>query len=197
MLQSRRMKLLLFLCLFLTACQQIERYMNWQHYKETAIREGLVPLHPEELYPETPERGYMFDSPVQAGRCIGSDERSRIQQAMQQAAHVQVKRIRAANDDHWCTETTEELLPPVPVSAEMRQLFERWRSAPEWLRLTFHNFDVVGTSCTEDHFIFLDASGAELATLKIYALGSVCRPEGQSHYDDMRDKLYKALNIAY
>ena len=62
MLQSRRMKLLLFLCLFLTGCQQIERYMNWQHYKETAIREGLVPLHPEELYPETPERGYMFDS---------------------------------------------------------------------------------------------------------------------------------------
>ena len=197
MLQSRRMKLLLFLCLFLTGCQQIERYMNWQHYKETAIREGLVPLHPEELYPENPERGYMFDSPVQAGRSIGSDERSLIQQAMQQAAQVQVKRIRAANDDHWCTETTEELLPPVPVSAEMRQLFERWGSAPEWLRLTFHNFDVVGTACTEDHFIFQDASGAETATLKIYALGSVCRPDGQEHYDDMRDKLYKALNIAY
>ena len=191
MLHYLRMKASLFLslCLLLTCCQPIERYMNWQHYKETAIREGLVPLHPEELYPENPERGYMFDSPVQAGRSIGSDERSRIQQAMQQAAQVQVKRIRAAKDTHWCTETTEELLPPVPVSAEMRQLFERWRSAPEWLRLTFHNFDVVGTACTEDHFIFLDASGTETATLKIYALGSVCRPEGQSHYDYMRDML--------
>jgi hypothetical protein len=196
------MKISLTLGLFLTSmlftgCQQIERYMNWQHYKETAIREGLVPLHPEELYPENPERGYMFDSPVQAGRSIGSDERSRIQQAMQQAAQVQVKRIRAANNDHWCTETTEELLPPVPVSAEMHQLFERWRSAPEWLRLTFHNFDVVGTACTEDHFIFQDASGAELGVLEIHTLDTVCKPDGQEHFDDMRDKLYKALNIPY
>lgn len=53
--------------------------MNWQHYKETALQKGLVPLHPEELYPETPERVYVFDCPVEAGRRIGSDERARIQ----------------------------------------------------------------------------------------------------------------------
>ena len=115
---------------------------------------------------------------------------------MQQASQVQEKRIRAANDDHWCTENIEELLPPVPVSDEMRQLFERWACAPEWLRLTFHNFDVVGTFCTEDHFIFLDNNGDKLAVLEIYALGSVCKPETQEHYN-MRDKLYKALNIPY
>lgn len=189
--------LFLSLCLLLTGCLQMERYMNRQHYKETAIRAGLVPLLPEELYPENPEKGYMFDSPVQAGQRINSDERSRIQQAMQQAAQVQVKRIRAANDDHWCTEKAAELLPAVPITAEMRRLFERWATAPEWLRLVFHNFDVVGTFCTEDHFIFLDANGSELAVLKIYALGSVCKPEGQEHYDFMRDKLYKALNISH
>ena len=33
---------------------------------------------------------------------------------MQQAAMVQVKRIRAANDEHWCTEKTKELPPPFP-----------------------------------------------------------------------------------
>ena len=189
--------LLLPIVLFMTCCQQIERYMNWQHYKETAIREGLVPLHPEELYHENPERGYVNDAPIMAGRRMKSDERTRIQHAMQQASQVQVKRIRAANDDHWCTETTEELLSPVPVSDEMRQLFERWASAPEWLRLTFHNFDVVGTFCTEDHFIFLDNNGDKLAVLEIHALGSVCKPETQGHYDNMRDKLYKALNIPY
>ena len=53
--------------------------MNWQHYKETALQKGLVPLHPEELYPETPERVYVFDCPVEADRRIGSDERARIQ----------------------------------------------------------------------------------------------------------------------
>ena len=188
---------LILTSLLLTACLQSERSLNWDYYEETALRRELVPLRPEELYPENPERGYVNDAPVLAGRCMKSDERARIQQAMQQATQVQVKRIRAANDEHWCTETTEKLLPPVPVSDAMRQLFLSWATAPEWLRLTFHNFDVAGTFCTEDHFIFLDASGAELATLKIYALGSVCRPEGQSHYDDMRDKLYKALNIAY
>ena len=196
------MKTPLAISLFLTSmlftgCQQIERYMNWQHYKETAIREGLVPLHPEELYPENPERGYVNDAPIMAGRHMKPDERARIQHAMQQATQVQVKRIRAANDEHWCTETTEKLLPPVPVSDAMRQLFLSWATAPEWLRLTFHNFDVAGTFCTEDHFIFLDEKGNQLAVLEIYALGSVCKPEKQEHYDNMCEKLYKALNISY
>ena len=47
------------------------------------------------------------------------------------------------------------------------------------------------------HYIFLDASGAELGVLEIHTLDTVCKPDGQEHYDDMRDKLYKALNIAY
>ena len=188
---------LILTSLLLTACLQSERSLNWDYYEETALREELIPLRPEELYPENPERGYVNDAPIMAGRRMKSDERTRIQHAMQQATQVQVKRIRAANDDHWCTETTEELLSPVPVSNKMRQLFERWASAPEWLRLTFHNFDVVGTFCTEDHFIFLDNNGDKLAVLEIYALGSVCKPETQEHYDNMRDKLYKALNIPY
>lgn len=187
---------LILTSLLLTACLQSERSLNWDYYEETALREELVPLRPEELYPENPERGYVNDAPVLAGRCMKSDERARIQQAMQQATQVQVKRIRAAKDVHWCTETTEELLPPAPVSNEMRQLFERWATAPEWLRLTFHNFDVVGTFCTEDHYIFLNADGTELAVLEIYALGNVCKPEGQEHYDNMRSLLNKAMNIS-
>ena len=188
---------LILTSLLLTACFQSERSLNWDYYEETALREELAPLRPEELYPENPERGYVNDAPVMAGRRMKSDERTRIQHAMQQATQVQVKRIRAANDDHWCTETTEKLLPPVPVSDEMRQLFLSWATAPEWLRLTFHNFDVAGTFCTEDHFFFLDDKGNQLAVLEIYALGSVCKPEKQEHYDNMRDKLYKALNIPY
>ena len=183
--------------LLLTACVQIERSLNWDYYEETALREELIPLRPEELYPENPERGYVNDAPIMAGRHMKPDERARIQHAMQQATQVQVKHIRAANDEHWCTETTEKLLPPVPVSDEMRQLFLSWATAPEWLRLTFHNFDVAGTFCTEDHFIFLDDKGNQLAVLEIYALGSVCKPENQEHYDNMREKLYKALEISY
>ena len=69
-------------------------------------------------------------------------------------------------------------------------------TAPEWLRLTFHNFDVVGTFCTEDHYIFLNADGTKLAVLEIHALGNVCKPEGQEHYDNMRSLLNKAMNIS-
>lgn len=188
-----RVLLLILTSLLFTACLQSERSLKWKHYEETVLREGKVPLHPEELYPENAEKGYVYDAPIVAGRRIGADERARIQQAMQQAAQVQVKRIRAANDDHWCTETTEESLPPVPVSDGMRQLFARWATAPEWLQLVFHNFDVVGTFCTEDHYIFLDASGAELAVLEIYAQDNVCKPEGQEHYDYMREELNKLL----
>lgn len=188
---------LILTSLLLTACVQIERSFNWDYYEETALREELIPLCPEELYPENPERGYVNDAPIMAGRRMKHDERARIQHAMQQATQVQVKRIRAANDDHWCTETIEKLQPPVPVSDEMRQLFLSWATAPEWLRLTFHNFDVVGTFCTEDHFIFLDDKGNQLAVLEIYALGSVCKPEKQEHYDNMREKLYKALKLSY
>ena len=184
---------LLLTSLLVTSCLQSERSLKWAHYKETALQHDLVPLHPKELYPEDPERGYVFDAPVLAGKRIPEEERAKIQQAMQQATQIQVRRVRAANDDHWCTETTTETDPAAPITAEMRQLFERWASAPEWLRLEFHNFDVIGTFCSQNHYIFLDDNSTELGELKLYAQGGVCMPEGQDHYDDMVSELTRVL----
>ena len=185
--------LFLLIALSTCSCIQSERSLNWAHYEETALRDGRVPLRPEELYPENAERGYVHDTPIVAGRRIPAEERASIQQAMLQASQVQVKRIRAANNDHWCTETTEEKLPAVPVTDEMRRLFERWATAPEWLRLAFHNFDVIGTFCTEDHYIFMDDNGNELGTLAIYAQDCVCKPDDSEHYEHMRTEIEKLL----
>jgi len=37
-----------FVSLFFS-CDSVERYLNWLEYKESALRENMIPLHPEEL----------------------------------------------------------------------------------------------------------------------------------------------------
>lgn len=46
------MKKLLYVLPFVSlffSCDSVERYLNWFEYKEAALRENMIPLHPEEL----------------------------------------------------------------------------------------------------------------------------------------------------
>lgn len=56
------MKKLLYVLPFVSlffSCDSVERYLNWLEYKEAALRENMIPLHPEELYPNNPEKAYI------------------------------------------------------------------------------------------------------------------------------------------
>lgn len=56
------MKKLLYVLPFVSlffSCDSAERYLNWFEYKEAALRENMIPLHPEELYPNNPEKAYL------------------------------------------------------------------------------------------------------------------------------------------
>lgn len=46
------MKKLLYVLPFVSlfcSCDSVERYLNWFEYKEAALRENMIPPHPEEL----------------------------------------------------------------------------------------------------------------------------------------------------
>ena len=189
--------LIFFAALWLSSCDSVERYIDWFEYKEAALKDNMVPLKPEELYPENPEKAYLseWNRLYLAGVPIKEERREKLVQAMQQAAQIQVKQIRAANDDHYCTETKERTLPPIPVNGELRLLLQRWASAPQWLSLSFCDFGVQGWFCYRDEFIFLDAAGNELERLSIGHLDDICKPEGQDYYEHMKETLNRVLNV--
>lgn len=194
------MKKLLYVLPFVSlfcSCDSVERYLNWFEYKEAALRENMIPLQPEELYPNNPEKAYIsaWNRLYLAGAPMKDERRTQLVQAMQQAAQVQVRQIRAVNDGHYCKETRERLLPAVPVNAELQAMLQRWATAPQWLNLSFCDFDVAGWFCYRDEFIFLDANGDELARLVIGHLDIVCKPEGEDSYVHMKENLNRVLHV--
>lgn len=185
--------LLLALSLFtLSSCS----FVQWQIYKDAALAEGYVPIPPAELYPDAPEQGQLDGAPYLAGVVIQSEKRAELLKAMQQAAQVRIIQTRAATSDIWSLESKSRELPAVPMNAELRNLVQRWSTAPEWLELTFVNLDVAGVFLTSDSFCFLDEQGQELGKLHIGTLETVCKPADQEHYDDMRELLYKATGCS-
>ena len=157
----------------------------------------MIPLHPEELYPNNPEKAYIsaWNRLYLAGAPMKDERRTQLVQAMQQAAQVQVRQIRAANDGHYCKETRERLLPAVPVNAELQAMLQHWATASQWLNLSFCDFDVAGWFCYRDEFIFLDANGDELARLAIGHPDIVCKPEGEDSYAHMKENLNRVLHV--
>ena len=185
--------LLLPFVLILTCCQQI----GWQMYKQEALKEGYVPIPPKELFPDDPEQGYLDDGfPYLAGIILEAEKRTKYLQLMQQAAQVRLIQIRQAGNDCWSLETTKTELPPVPVNDAFRQLVQRWGATPEWLNLTPCGVNFSGIFISRDVFVFLDEHGNELGEISIGLDSSlVCKPEGQSHYDRLRDEILKALGL--
>ena len=185
--------LLLPVVLILTCCQQV----YWHMYKQEAQKEGYIPIPPKEIFPDNPERGYLDDGiPYLAGSIIEEEERTKYQQLMQQAAQVRLVQVRQVGNDCWSLETTKKELPAEPVNDEFRQLAQRWSTAPEWLYLVPCGVDFAGVFISHDVFVFLDEQGNELGDISIgLARDIVCKPEGQSHYDNLRDEILKALGL--
>ena len=188
-------RFLIPMLLLLGSCQWVERRINWAEYTDEAAERDLIPIHPEELYPEDPELGYFDNSPMVAGDVIEEDEREDLEEAMQQAAYIKVKMVRAASDDVCDKETTTTVTKPIAVTPKLRELFKRWETAPEWMQLTPCGMEEIGELQAENHFIFVDADGDELDCFVIYAAGAVCKPQGQKHYDRMCPLLFDALGI--
>ena len=185
--------LLLPIVLFMTCCQQV----GWQIYKQEALNEGYIPIPPKELFPDEPEQGYLdFGIPYLAGSILEEEERAKYQQLMQQAAQVKLIQIRQVGNDCWSLETTKKELPPVPVNDSFRQLVQSWSTVPEWLHLTPCGVDFAGVFISMDVFVFLDEQGNESGSISI-GLSSdiVCKPEGQNHYDRLREKMLSALGL--
>ena len=185
--------LLLPFVLILTCCQQV----YWQMYKQEAQKEGYIPIPPKEIFPDNPERGYLDDGvPYLAGSIIKDEERTKYQQLLQQAAKVKLIQVRQAGNDCWSLETTKKELMAVPVNDEFRQLVQRWGSAPTWMYLVPCGVDIAGVFISNDVFVLLDEQGNELGNISIgLARDFVCKPEGQSHYDNLRDEMLKVLGF--
>jgi hypothetical protein len=176
----------------MSSCQQI----GWQVYKQEALKEGYVPIPPKELFPDSPERGYLDDGvPYLAGNIMKEQCRTSYLQLMQQAAQVQLTRVHQTGGC-WSIETAETELPAVPVNDEFRQLVQRWSSAPTWMKLEHCGVDFAGIYISCDTFRFLDEQGDELGRLSIGLENSlICKPEGQNHYDDLRVQILEALGL--
>ena len=151
----------------------------------------------KELFPDDPERGYLDDGvPYLAGSIIKDEERTKYQQILQQAAKVKLIQVRQAGSDCWSLETTKKELMAVPVNDEFCQLVQRWATAPTWMYLVPCGVDIAGVFISNDVFVLLDEQGNELGNISIgLARDFVCKPEGQSHYDRLRDKILKALGL--
>lgn len=81
------MKKLLYVLPFVSlfcSCDSVERYLNWFEYKEAALRENMIPLHPEELYPNNPEKAYIsaWNRLYPAGAPMKDERRTKLVQAM-------------------------------------------------------------------------------------------------------------------
>lgn len=174
----------------MTSCQQV----CWHIYKQEAMKEGYVPIPPKELFPDNPEQGYLDDAmPYLAGSIMEEQDRSRYYQYMQQAAQVQLTRIRQTGDC-WSLEHTEDELPAVPVNDEFRQLVQRWATAPTWMKLEHCGVNFSGVFISCDRFRFFDEQGNLLGSMAIgLEKPLVCKPEGQNHYDNLRKKMLKVL----
>ena len=185
--------LLLPAVLILVCCQQA----YWQMYKQEAMKEGYIPIPPTEIFPDNPERGYLDDGiPYLAGSIIKDEERTKYQQLLQQAAKVKLIQVRQAGNDCWSLETTKKELMAVPVNDEFRQLVQRWGTAPTWMYLVPCGVDIAGVFISNDVFVLLDEQGNELGNISIgLARDFVCKPEGQSHYDNLRDEMLKVLGF--
>lgn len=185
--------LLIPFVLILTCCQQV----YWQMYKQEAQKEGYIPIPPKEIFPDNPERGYLDDGiPYLAGSIMKDEERTKYQQLLQQAAKVKLIQVRQAGNDCWSLETTKKELMAVPVNTAFRQLVQRWSTAPEWLYLVPCGIDFAGVFISHDVFVFLDEQGNELGEISIgLARDIVCKPEGQSLYDNLRNEMLKVLGF--
>lgn len=185
--------LLLPFVLILTCCQQV----YWQMYKQEALTEGYIPIPPKEIFPDNPERGYLDDGiPYLAGSIMKDEERTKYQQLLQQAAKVKLIQVRQAGNDCWSLETTQKELLAGSVNDEFRQLVQRWATAPTWMHLVPCGVDIAGVFISRDVFVLLDEQGNELGDISIgLARDIVCKPEGQSHYDNLRDEILKALGL--
>ena len=185
--------LLLPAVLILTCCQQV----YWQMYKQEAQKEGYIPIPPKEIFPDNPERGYLDDGiPYLAGSIMKDEERTKYQQRLQQAAKVKLIQVRQAGNDCWSLETTQKELLAGSVNDEFRQLVQRWTTAPTWMKLEHCGVNFSGVFLSQDVFVLLDEQGNELGDISIgLARDIVCKPEGQSHYDNLRNEMLKVLGF--
>ena len=185
--------LLLPAVLILTCCQQV----YWQMYKQEAQKEGYIPIPPKEIFPDNPERGYLDDGiPYLAGSIMKDEERTKYQQLLQQAAKVKLIQVRQAGNDCWSLETTQKELLAGSVNDEFRQLVQRWTTAPTWMKLEHCGVNFSGVFLSQDVFVLLDEQGNELGDISIgLARDIVCKPEGQSHYDNLRNEMLKVLGF--
>ena len=173
-------------------------------YHECVQKNNMVPLMPEEVYPENPEKAVNHipeanDTPLYAGKPMSETERSTLLSAMQKATHVSIERTRAtAPSDHWQKKMTTTHTAPIPMTAETRALATRWATAPQWFLMQLRpDIDIYGSFNERDHYIFLDASGKELGRLSegMPYCHPICKPAGQSHYAHMADELATALRV--
>lgn len=173
-------------------------------YYECVKKNNMVPLMPEEVYPENPEKAVNHmpeanHTPLYAARPMSDTVRSTLLSAMQKATHVRVERTRATDpSDHWQKKMTTTRTAPTPMTPEAQDLVARWATAPQWLDMELRpDIDIYGSFNERDHYIFLDAQGNELARLSegMPYCHPICKPQGQRHYSHMANELSKALKI--
>lgn len=194
----------LALILLLSSCDSLYDYLDKReamaHYLETVEKFDKVPLYPEEIYPDAPEKGQdrVFNSgtPMYAGEPLSASTRTALQNAMQQATHVQVVTDTPGNGGAWDETVTTAAAPPVPMTPEARALVQSWSTAPQWLLMELSpTIAVEGYFKARTHYVFTDADGKELGRMSegMPYNHYICRPEGQEHYSHMAEELSRAL----
>ena len=188
----------------LSSCALFDFIAEESAYYASVKKAGMVPLLPEELYPDTPEKAINHlpeasQAPLYAGRVMSEAERSSLLSAMQHATHVCIMKQRAVDpSDPWQKKMTTTRTAPTPMTPEAQDLVARWATAPQWLDMELRpDIDIYGSFNERDHYIFLDAQGNELARLSegIPYCHPICKPLGQRHYSHMANELSKALKI--
>ncbi len=188
----------------LSSCALFDFIAEESAYYASVKKASMVPLLPEELYPDTPEKAINHlpeasQAPLYAGRVMSEAERSSLLSAMQHATHVCIERKRAVDpSDPWQKKITTTRTAPIPMTPEARALATHWATAPQWLYMQLTpQIDIYGSFDERDHYIFLDANGNELARLSegMPYCHPICKPAGQSHYAHMANELSAALGI--
>ena len=198
---------LLTLMLLLSSCDNLYDYLDKREamarYLETVEKYDKVPLLPEEIYPEAPEKGqdsiFNTGTPMYAGEPLSGATRTALLSAMQQATHVQVVTDTPGNGGIWDETVTTTTGPAVPMTPEARALVQSWSTAPQWLLMELApTIAVEGYFTARTHYVFTDAAGNELGRMSegMPYNHYICRPEGQEHYSHMADELSRALKIA-
>lgn len=192
-------------CLFLlNSCTLFDFNAEENAYYASVKKAGMVPLLPEELYPDSPEKAINHlpeadGTPLYAGRVMSETERAPLLSAMQHATHVCLERKRAVDpSDPWQKKITTTRTAPIPMTPEARALATHWATAPQWLYMQLTpEIDIYGIFDERDHYIFLDANGNELGRISdsMPYCHPICKPAGQSHYAHMANELSAALGI--